>query len=92
MSGISNWGMLLWNIAAQVPDGFGFATFNTIAASPQLGFALPTFANWQKFSFIDMHGLEDITIPTNLNSAYGPRWFSFGICKYKAGYKSHDLL
>ena len=56
----------------QVPDGFGFATFNTIAASPQLGFALPTFANWQQFSFIDMHGLEDITIPTNLNSAYGP--------------------
>ena len=72
MSGISNWGMLLWNIAAQVPDGFGFATFNTIAASPQLGFAQPTFANWQQFSFIDMHGLEDITIPTNLNSAYGP--------------------
>jgi len=72
MSGISNGGMLLWNIAAQVPDGFGFATFNTIAASPQLGFALPTFANWQQFSFIDMHGLEDITIPTNLNSAYGP--------------------
>ena len=72
MSGISNGGMLLWNIAAQVPDGFGFATFNTIAASPQLGFGLPTFGNWQKFSFIDMHGLEDITIPTNLNSAYGP--------------------
>ena len=24
--------------------------------------------------------------------AAGSRWFSVGICKYKPGYKSHDLL
>ena len=74
MTGISNGGMLLWNIAAYMDQGLGMATFNTIAASPQLGFAYPpdSKATGLRFSLIDMHGLEDITIPSNLETAFGP--------------------
>lgn len=49
----------------------GFATFNTIAASPQLGFGIPPTNVEIPYSFLDMHGLEDTLIPMNLDSAYG---------------------
>ena len=28
----------------------------------------------------------------NMMTSWSDRWFSVGICKYKLGYKSHDLL
>ena len=40
--------------------------------------------------------LKDVTPPLDetppSDRSYGEGWFSVGICKYKPGYKSHDLL
>ena len=44
---------------------------------------------------IVINHLEPTAVESNIlhfDSEYDDRWFSVGICKYKPGYKSHDLL
>ena len=43
----------------------GIATFNPMAASPLIGFGDPPKNIEINFSIIDMHGLDDDTIPYN---------------------------
>merc|ERR1711976_25270 len=70
LSGISNGGMFTYYVASQATDALGLATIIPVAASPNNGFGDPPEANIP-ISIIDIHGLDDDTIPYNIDASVG---------------------
>ena len=70
LSGISNGGMFAYYVASQATDALGLATINPVAASSLIGYGDPP-ATKLPISIIDIHGLNDNTIPYNFDASNG---------------------
>ena len=70
LSGISNGGMFAYYVASQATNALGLATINPVAASSLVGYGDPPEGKIP-ISIIDVHGLDDDTIPYNFDASYG---------------------
>ena len=61
---------MLYKIRTYLSFYIGIATFNPMAASPLIGFGDPPENIEINFSILDMHGLDDDTIPYNSESIW----------------------